>query len=909
MNRKTCSTDLQATPSSPIGGDDTMSASIPNEDDATSVGENERKVFSENVLKLLSQLEGYCRQEAEDGISSPPGMDDDWMGSSSNNVGFPALVMTGFQAVITSWLENGSGNTSGELSKDIDFFIKRLEDGEYQEIRYAFFKQFLESLRASSMGLELGIGNQDGEIHPDLSLQLEEYWLQHDEGIMLSALAKYTSKMKEIKEVAIVHDDDDMPEAGKLSSDLQGHWSQHEKGIMLSALAKYSAKMMEIEGATVVHDDDDMPEAGDLSSQLYESWAQKDNSTSMIEALENFNAKTNNGQVGPSIMSDDTGSRVPVIAYHDDDGDVHDDDGDVKGRRRGNTIKFKLADLEEEAESSSLHENGKHRTQPDSSDKPAMLDFQAAMFPQTPMPTIKNALADLPLSRRNSLWGGGKEKTSPATVFHVTWWITYVVNVIVYIIFVFITPQGRPGDYGWPGLAAGIPVCVLLLTTSILITDITTDFLCIGFAMLNPSLEGKMIGHVSNCPVTPKRQTQYLVVYCLKSSEREDIESTLKALKCSWRLNQTYGGNATYLILSGTQAPDLVDCEMDGIQEWNAEHAEEGGHVRYIRRCRSVLFKYGQYLDLLMLINGHKEPVLFSDQKSKHPSGEVFDPFDTKDVGHLYGSDYEYIVLCDRDNVLSYDFFHIATNFFAEHPDIEILQPAITPFPEEFRKGEEGDSAYSMVSTLFQKLGLALQRYKRIFIPSAAFYGKGIIRRSVYNKTLLGYNPTTGTTSEEHRIPRDLLSHDIIESSIMRTMMAPELAIYEEFPLTHLEWSIRAARWDLGDLIVSKYLYPFSFGLLPNLLSKFTFHSVTPFYEDFFRNNSAAVYSSTYNLRCVLVKPLVLLTMLAYILANLSTFGILLLSLFVNLEVLLLPLVGMMKISLLYSLSMCTGME
>ncbi len=160
VNRNACSTDLQATPSSPIGGDGTMSASIPNEDDTTSIGENASKVFSDNVLKLLSQLEDYCRQEAEDDISSPLGMNEDWMGSSSNNVGFPALVMTGLQAAITSWLENGSGKTSGELSKDIDFYINRLEDGEYQEIRNAFFQQFLQSLR-ESMTLELGIGSQD----------------------------------------------------------------------------------------------------------------------------------------------------------------------------------------------------------------------------------------------------------------------------------------------------------------------------------------------------------------------------------------------------------------------------------------------------------------------------------------------------------------------------------------------------------------------------------------------------------------------------------------------------------------------------------------------------------------------------------------------------------------------------
>ncbi len=870
-----------------------MTSNTPNEGgDAATVGKHDRKRLSKSVVKLLSQLEEYRCQETEDDTSPERTMDENWMSSDSHgttpnrqNITFPALVTLELHAALNAYFENGSRNTTDRISinDNMEYFVK--EGDEYHKLRSTFFKNFLESLNKCSVTEE---GNEDGAIkfeeNPDLMIQLEEHWLRHEDGIMVDAMAAYyKAHMKEIKHEVGVLSDDNVPDESTLLSQLSEYWLQQNDGKMLSGLANYyKGNMKESEGGpNIVHDDENMPKAGDLSLQLYESLYQNDDTTSMIEALKNYKGKTKNDGTSPSVSHTDNQQKFPIVTHSDGGNEL--------------SVKFTLPSDDQE-EPSTMHGKKMPLSIDSTNDgEVAMLDFaNYKNYPQTPMPSTKNSNGK-PLTRRNSMWGGGKEKKEPAKVFHTTWWIIYCVNVLAYVLAVLFAPYSGDDSYGYPGHAAGIPICFLLLATTILITDITTDFFCIGFAIFNPSKERMLIGDVTSCPVTPGRRTQYLVVYCLKSSEPEDIESTLTALQGSWRLNQSYGNNATYLILSGTQDPDLVKCERDGIEKWNDEHVEEEGRVRYIRRCRSILFKYGQYLDLLMLINGHKEPMLFKDQKSKYESGEVFDPYDKETVAHLYGSDYEYIVLCDRDNVLSYNFFHIATNFFAEHPDIEILQPAITPFPEEFRKGENGDTCYSTLCTLFQQLGLGLQRYKRVFIPSAAFYGKGIIRRSVYNRTLLGYDPLTKTTDEKNRIPRDLLSHDIIESSIMKTMMAPELAIYEEFPATHLEWSLRAQRWDLGDLIVSKYLYPFSFGLLPNLLSKFTFHSVTPFYEEFFRNNSAAVYSSTYNLRCVLIKPLVLLTMLAYILADLYVLGLLLLLCFINFEVVLIPLAGKFK--------------
>jgi hypothetical protein len=57
----------------------------------------------------------------------------------------------------------------------------------------------------------------------------------------------------------------------------------------------------------------------------------------------------------------------------------------------------------------------------------------------------------------------------------------------------------------------------------------------------------------------------------------------------------------------------------------------------------------------------------------------------------------------DRDNMLSGNFFHTANRFFEAFPDLQILQPAITPFPKHFRRGMNGgESYYTSLSAKFQ---------------------------------------------------------------------------------------------------------------------------------------------------------------------------------------------------------------
>ena len=56
--------------------------------------------------------------------------------------------------------------------------------------------------------------------------------------------------------------------------------------------------------------------------------------------------------------------------------------------------------------------------------------------------------------------------------------------------------------------------------------------------------------------------------------------------------------------------------------------------------------------------------------------------------------------------------------------------------------------------------------------------------RSAYNDILLKWDPATHTTQENLTIPKDLLSHDIIESSVMNTMLGE--CTYCDCPKSHI---------------------------------------------------------------------------------------------------------------------------
>jgi hypothetical protein len=421
--------------------------------------------------------------------------------------------------------------------------------------------------------------------------------------------------------------------------------------------------------------------------------------------------------------------------------------------------------------------------------------------------------------------------------YSVVWYLVYLANVTAFAGVLLLDRQWNVDVQSYP------IVCVILFCAvmgNVVVTDTCVDWLCIVIAKVHgvaPTMHDN--------PLAEGEQLKFLVVYCLKSSEPGDIKETLMFLKASWRMNTDYR-RAVYCVLSGTQKPDLVAAEKAAIDDFNRTGL--GPTVKYVRRTRGVLHKYGQYLDFLMLMNGHREVMLYKGFPTE--SGLVFDP-DT-DVDYFCGSDFEYIVIMDRDNVLSANFFSKASAVFADD-SVQIVQPQIKPFPKNFRRAlHGGESVYTSTAAKFQIIGNEVSDLKKAFVPSAPFFGKGIIRRSAYNKVLLEYDPATGATKEEVNIPRDLLSHDLIESSVMKTSFRSDIGIYEDFPLTHVEWNLRQGRWDLGDIVISRYLYPLTFGLIPNFLARWTYARSIPKYV--FAGDAVMKYCSTFGIRAAFIK-------------------------------------------------------
>ncbi|MEX2632843.1 MAG: glucoamylase family protein [Balneolales bacterium] len=124
-----------------------------------------------------------------------------------------------------------------------------------------------------------------------------------------------------------------------------------------------------------------------------------------------------------------------------------------------------------------------------------------------------------------------------------------------------------------------------------------------------------------------------------------------------------------------------------------------------------------------------------------------------------------------------------------------IIQPRISIPPSSARKtwfsrifsGNVGLDPYSTaVSDIYQDLA-----------GEAVFTGKGIYDVQAYHEVLNMRFP-------ENRI----LSHDLIESAYLRTGLATDLELFDDFPSTYLGFSKRNHRWTRGDWQIAAWLFP-----------------------------------------------------------------------------------------------------
>jgi cyclic beta-1,2-glucan synthetase len=124
-----------------------------------------------------------------------------------------------------------------------------------------------------------------------------------------------------------------------------------------------------------------------------------------------------------------------------------------------------------------------------------------------------------------------------------------------------------------------------------------------------------------------------------------------------------------------------------------------------------------------------------------------------------------------------------------------IIQPRISFSPESAKStrfsrifsGNVGLDPYSAaVSDIYQDL-----------TGEASFTGKGIYDVRAFHCVLTGQFP-------ENRI----LSHDLIESAFVRTGLATDIELYDDYPSTYSTFTKRNHRWTRGDWQIASWLFP-----------------------------------------------------------------------------------------------------
>lgn len=343
-------------------------------------------------------------------------------------------------------------------------------------------------------------------------------------------------------------------------------------------------------------------------------------------------------------------------------------------------------------------------------------------------------------------------------VYNLSWWLVFSVNLCA-VVMSFASPWGARDEVSTSvSLLALILLWLSALAANAIVTDMAAEFICIllGAAKVHVNDMSRTL-RVAPVEVRPPDEP-YIVVYCLKSKVLADIDNTLRSLEKSWRGNKGYS-NAVYLILSGTSNEELYLREMEAIRAWNISHEESGVVCKYLRRNRSILFKYGQYLDFIMLLNGHDGTggessfALFKDTLPEDGSG-CFDA--STDIDYFKGRlEFDRLVVLDKDNVLGVDFFEKANVVYEKsNIDIDIIQPAVVPPDFETRTSDGSATVYGSFIIASHNLSSKMEPFREKFFPSATFFGKGIIRRTKYNDILFGYSSETHATKEDARLPR-----------------------------------------------------------------------------------------------------------------------------------------------------------
>ena len=261
-----------------------------------------------------------------------------------------------------------------------------------------------------------------------------------------------------------------------------------------------------------------------------------------------------------------------------------------------------------------------------------------------------------------------------------------------------------------------------------------------------------------------------------------------------------------------------------------------------LRRNSKTLKKCGQYQDLICLSAGYSNCFTYEDSEiyglnSRVNKALFIEPSCNKEnYNRILRKNFKFTLVLDSDTRVPNGSVIKLIGTALANPEYTIIQPRIDLYGS---------------NTIFQKLQIYSQEHSNIitkytcsYFDHCPFFGKGLIRNSEYLKYCIG----TSINPVEY-VPADALSHDTFESMALPVLYNPNIALEETPPTTYITWNIRELRWNIGELIVARHIYP-------NLLCR---QKKIPQTKHIYTLSFAKAYFALSSFRIIIMRPILLL--------------------------------------------------
>ena len=120
---------------------------------------------------------------------------------------------------------------------------------------------------------------------------------------------------------------------------------------------------------------------------------------------------------------------------------------------------------------------------------------------------------------------------------------------------------------------------------------------------------------------------------------------------------------------------------------------------------------------------------------------------------------------------------------------------------------DDDQSIFMHIDKLRQEINAPITAALCTLMGRSGFFGKGLIQNRLYIRGVLG-------TRERpiEKVPINVLSHDTFEAGALSPLYVSSVSLLEEPCSSYVTWNIREARWNRGELILSHYFFPRTFG-------------------------------------------------------------------------------------------------